>query len=61
MGELTTGHELLLYTALIIVTMVMLDWRESRFGPGHDRRRAPESIPAKRNHDQGDHHIGKDA
>ena len=60
MGELTTGHELLLYAALIIVTMVMLDWRESRFGLGHDRRRAPKSILAKRT-DGGDRRIRKDA
>jgi len=60
MGELTTGHEVLLYAALIIVTMLMLDWRESRFGPGDDRRHAPKSVRAKRK-DQGDHRIGKGA
>jgi hypothetical protein len=60
MGELTTGHEVLLYAALIIVTMVMLDWRESGFGPGNDRRRAAKSVRAKRK-DQGDRRNGKDA
>ena len=57
MGELTTGHEVLLYAALIIVTMVMLDWRESGFGPGDDRRRAAKSFRAK-GKDQDDHRIG---
>jgi len=57
MGELTTGHEVLLYAALIIVTMVMLDWRESGFGPGDDRRRAAKSVRAK-GKDQDDHRIG---
>lgn len=37
MNELTTGHGLLLYGALIIVTMFTLDWRESRFGSGTRR------------------------
>jgi hypothetical protein len=59
MGELTTGHDVLLYGALIIVSMVMLDWRVSGFGPGDDRRRAAKSVRAKRDA-HGHRRIGKD-
>lgn len=48
MSELTTGHELLLYGALIIVTIFTLDRRESRFGAGNGRR-APKRMPTERN------------
>jgi hypothetical protein len=39
MSALTTGHGLLLHAALIIVTIFTLDFWESRFGPGNNRRR----------------------
>jgi hypothetical protein len=39
MRELTTGHELLLQAAVIIVTILALDWRESRFGPTRRRKK----------------------
>lgn len=58
MSELTTGHELLLYGSLIIVTICALDWRESRFGPGNERR-APKRMPTERN-DEDDERIGMD-
>jgi hypothetical protein len=38
MSELTTGYELLLYGALVIVTIFTLDWWESRFGAGDERK-----------------------
>lgn len=51
MGEMTTGH-VVLYALLIVVTMIVLDWLESKrtrtVGARRDRREPLDARPARK-------------